>query len=86
VATPAVADFLLPEGFAVPGRRAVLREVRVVGEAGRLAWTRLGERVCGGPEHVADAAPVVLVPGFLAGDASLTALARALRARGHRPY
>jgi pimeloyl-ACP methyl ester carboxylesterase len=86
VATPAVADFLLPEGFAVPGRRAVLREVRVVGEAGRLAWTRLGERVCGGPEHVADAAPVVLVPGFLAGDASLTALARALRARGHRTY
>jgi triacylglycerol lipase len=92
VASSAVADFLLPEGFAVPGRRAVLREVRVVGEAGRLAWTRLGERVCGGRSAyvgdvgLRDLEPVVLVPGFLAGDASLTALARALRAQGHRTY
>jgi triacylglycerol lipase len=92
VATSAVADFLLPEGFAVPGRRAVLREARVVTEAGRLAWTRLGERVCGGRAAYAedvgprDLDPVVLVPGFLAGDATLTALARALRTQGHRTY
>ncbi|HET8663084.1 MAG TPA: alpha/beta fold hydrolase [Nocardioides sp.] len=90
--TSAVADFLLPEGFAVPGRRAVLREVRVVSEAGRLAWTRLGEQVpCRRPryarrETLGDAGPVVLVPGFLAGDATLSALARELRARGHRTY
>jgi triacylglycerol lipase len=92
VASSAVADFLLPEGFAVPGRRAVLREARVVTEAGRLAWTRLGGRVCGGRSAYVegagprDPAPVVLVPGFLAGDASLTALGRALRAQGHRTY
>jgi triacylglycerol lipase len=91
VATFAVADFLVPEGFAAPGRREVLREVRVVTEAGRLAWSRLGERVGGqasyaGPAVLQDADPVVLVPGFLAGDASLSVLARALRAQGHRTY
>jgi pimeloyl-ACP methyl ester carboxylesterase len=86
----AVADFLLPEGYAVPGRRAVLREAAVVNEMGRLAWSRLGER-CGRLSSVdgtgaGDAGPVVLVPGFMAGDATLSALARALRARGHRTY
>jgi pimeloyl-ACP methyl ester carboxylesterase len=92
VATSAVADFLLPDGFAAPGRRAVLREVRVVGEAGHLAWTRLGAHVpCrrstkAVEEVLAEARPVVLVPGFLAGDATLSALARELRARGHRTY
>jgi pimeloyl-ACP methyl ester carboxylesterase len=90
VATFAVADFLLPEGYVVPGRRAVLREAAVVNEVGRLAWSRLGERVSGRPAatrpHPDDAGPVVLVPGFLAGDATLSALARALRTRGHRTY
>jgi triacylglycerol lipase len=88
VATSAVADFLLPEGFAVPGRRAVLREVRVITEAGRLAWTRVCARRSSYADDTAavDADPVVLVPGFLAGDARLSALARALRAQGHRTY
>lgn len=92
MATFAVADFLLPEGFAAPGRGAVLREARVVTEAGRLAWSRLGERVSGrtaayvGRAALRDVDPVVLVPGFMAGDASLSALARALRAQGHRTY
>ena len=90
MATFAVADFLVPEGFVAPGRVAVLREARVVGEAGRLAWSRLGRRV-GHPAYdsgttIGDAEPVVLVPGFLAGDVSLTALARALREQGHRTY
>jgi triacylglycerol lipase len=92
VATFAVADFLIPEGFAAPGRAAVLREVRLVGEAGRLAWSRLGHRVGAGHAAYAgrtllrDADPVVLVPGFMAGDVSLSALARALREQGHRTY
>jgi triacylglycerol lipase len=92
VATFAVADFLLPQGFAVPGRRAVLREAAVVTEVGRLAWSGLGGRICRLQNRYAadvvlsDADPVVLVPGFLAGDVSLAALARALRARGHRTY
>jgi pimeloyl-ACP methyl ester carboxylesterase len=94
VASFAVADFLLPEGFDAPGRAAVLREASVVAEAGRLALSRVGRRLGG---HVAgtpyagagmtrDADPVVLVPGFLAGDATLAALARALREQGHRTY
>lgn len=92
VATFPVADFLLPEGFVAPGRRAVLREARVVTEAGRLAWSRLERRVGGrqasyaGPIALRDTDPVVLVPGFMAGDASLSALARALREQGHRTY
>lgn len=92
MATFAVADFLLPEGFVAPGRRAALREASVLTEAGRLAWSRLGERV--GRRHsvyaggtvLRDVDPVLLVPGFMAGDASLSALARALRAQGHRTY
>lgn len=92
MATFAVADFLVPEGFVAPGRGAVLREVSVVTEAGRLAWSRIGRRVGGpGAPYTAgavlrDVDPVVLVPGFLAGDATLTALARALRDQGHRTY
>jgi pimeloyl-ACP methyl ester carboxylesterase len=82
VATFAVAEFLIPEGFAAPGRRAVLREARLVTEAGHLAWSRLGRRPAPGTHGV----PVVLVPGFLAGDASLAALARVLREHGHRTY
>jgi pimeloyl-ACP methyl ester carboxylesterase len=93
-----VADFLIPEGFSAPRRTAVLRETRVFAEAGLLVWSRLGElgrprSVVGGgrtayTERAAlrDADPVVLVPGFMAGDASLSALARALRDQGHRTY
>jgi pimeloyl-ACP methyl ester carboxylesterase len=85
MATFPVADFLLPDGFAVPGRGAVLREARVLTEAGHLAWSRLGRPGAGSPDR-ADARPVVLVPGFMAGDASLALLARALREQGHRTY
>jgi triacylglycerol lipase len=92
VATFAVADFLLPEGFTVPGRAAVLREASVVTEAGRLALAGMSRRV-GGPRTAyadrgagRDADPVVLVPGFMAGDASLSLMARALRGQGHRTY
>jgi pimeloyl-ACP methyl ester carboxylesterase len=92
----AVADFLLPEGFVPPGRGAVLREASLVTEAGRLAWSGLGARVgrrigrghspYAGRGVLRDGDPVVLVPGFMAGDASLIPLARALRERGHRTY
>jgi pimeloyl-ACP methyl ester carboxylesterase len=90
----AVADFLVPEGFSAPGRAAVLREAAVVTEAGRLAWSRVGDTVLrrarpaayAGGVPLRDVDPVVLVPGFMAGDASLGALARTLRAQGHRTY
>jgi triacylglycerol lipase len=91
VATYSVADFLLPEGYAAPRPVAVLREARVVAEAGRLAWSRLGRRVLSHPayaghEVVRDVDPVMLVPGFLAGDASLALMGRVLREHGHRTY
>jgi triacylglycerol lipase len=92
VATFGVADFLLPEGFTAPGRAAVLREATLITEAGRLAVARLGRRI-GGPHRAyaergaaRDADPVVLVPGFMAGDGSLTMMAHSLRAEGHRTY
>ena len=40
----------------------------------------------GGAATSRDADPVVLVPGFMAGDATLSALAQALREQGHRTY
>jgi triacylglycerol lipase len=96
VATFAVADFLLPDGFVAPGRAAVLREARVVTELGRLAWARWGLRIGGHGVPGAgrdvrqdvprDVGPVVLIPGLLAGDATLSALSSALREQGHRTY
>ena len=86
------ADFLLPEGYAAPRRASVLREARVVTEAGRFAVTSIGRRVAGprrayaGDAAPRDVDPVVLVPGFMAGDASLSILSAALRDRGHRTY
>ena len=87
-----MASFLLPDGYARPPLVAVLREGRVVGEAGRHVVRRVGDRRARlataytartTPRH---ADPVVLVPGFLAGDLSLAFMARALRQRGFRTY
>jgi triacylglycerol lipase len=55
-------------------------ELRYSGElASLLAYTTLRP-----PRRRADAAPVLLVPGFMAGDASLAVMRRWLRRRGHR--
>ncbi len=92
MATFSVADFLLPEGYAAPRPAAVLREASVVTEAGRLAWSRIGRRMArprrpyAGHAALRDVDPVVLVPGFMAGDVSLAILSHALRDRGHRTY
>ncbi len=88
---PTMGTFLLPEGFAAPGLAAVLREGSVVGEAGRHVLWAAGERRTRRhtPYAVRGAVrrePVVLVPGFLAGDGSLALMARSLRRRGHRTY
>ena len=73
-----------------PGLVAVLRERSVVGEAGRHVVWAAGDRrrstaSYGGPA-AAYREPVVLVPGFLAGDLTLRLMAQALRRRGHRTY
>jgi triacylglycerol lipase len=70
----------------------VLRERSVVVEAGRYAVMSLDER----RRHRATSyatrgvprteEPVILVPGFMAGDATLHAMSRTLRRRGFRTY
>jgi triacylglycerol lipase len=71
---------------------AVLREGSLVAEAGRYALRSAGRRRerRSAPyterRTVREADPVLLVPGFMAGDSSLTFMSRALRAEGYRTY
>jgi pimeloyl-ACP methyl ester carboxylesterase len=87
-----LADFLLPQGFTCPPSAAVLREGSAVTEIGRYALRAAGSRRArrGTPyaAHVGTrhGDPVVLVPGFLAGDGTLALMARTLRAEGFRTY
>jgi triacylglycerol lipase len=87
-----MGSFLLPDGFRRPRPLAVLREGSVVLEAGRCAIESLDERR---RQHATSYAtrqqprteePVILVPGFMAGDATLRAMSRTLRRRGFRTY
>jgi len=55
-------------------------ELRYSGELMRL----LADAKLRSPRRVPDAGPVLLIPGFMAGDASLTLLRQWLRRRGHR--
>ena len=92
VSTSAEAHFLLPTGFAVPSLAAVLRESSAVAEIGRYALRAAGDRRARrGSSYASDAGtrladPVILVPGFLAGDVMLALMAGALRAHGFRTY
>lgn len=87
-----LADFLLPDGFARPRAHAVIGESRVIGEAGRYAWEALSQR--GERRHAPYATraamrneePVLLVPGFMAGDGTLALMRRALQQQGLRTY
>ncbi len=85
--------FLCPSGYAGPtGLRAIAREGSAVTEAVRFARRHAAERLgrrttpyaTRAPEPGLD--PVVLVPGFMAGDGSMSLLARHLRRLGHRTY
>jgi pimeloyl-ACP methyl ester carboxylesterase len=88
----ALADFLLPEGFAAPAVGAVLREGSAVVEIGRFALRAAGDRRARRELPYAERAgsrlgdPVLLVPGFLAGDGTLALMSRSLRAQGFRAY
>ena len=87
-----LASFLRPVGFDRPTAAAVLRERSFVGEAGRYALRLVGDRLDGRSTSYLDRVPtrthdpVILVPGFLAGDASLGLMARSLRSQGFRTY
>lgn len=85
--------FLCPAGYAGPtGLRAIARESSAVVEAGRLvrrtAIDRLHRRDTpyAARSAVRSPDPVVLVPGFMAGDASLLLMSRHLRKLGFRSY
>ncbi|WP_460851540.1 esterase/lipase family protein [Nocardioides montaniterrae] len=80
-----LAPFLLPEGYARPRLSALLHERRVVEEAGR-AVVRRGVGLVRRPVGGGDADPILLVPGFLAGDWTLVGLAERLRREGFRTY
>lgn len=85
------AAFLTPEGFSQPSVAAVLREGSLVTEAGRYAVQALGSRGARrrtplGSRPVRVSEPVLMVPGFLAGDSSLGPMSRMLRHQGFRTY
>lgn len=88
-----MAPYLLPEGYGRPPLAALLREGTIVGEAGRLALHRSGQRQVRRRTPLARRAaatrtadPVLLVPGFCAGDWTLASIAKGLRAEGFRTY
>lgn len=88
-----LGSFLLPSGFRRPAVGAVLREGSVLAEAGRYALAsraeRRGDREASYLERSmarGGGDPVLLVPGFMAGDYTLAGMARALRRRGYRTY
>ena len=89
---PRLGSFLLPDGFRRPRALDVLREGSVVLEAGRYAVASLDERRRRWATSYAGRAvprtgePVILVPGFMAGDLTLHAMSRTLRRRGFRTY
>lgn len=86
-----LADFLLPHGFSMPHPAAVLREGSAATELGRYALRAASDRrsrrssaYASRPTRHGD--PVLLVPGFLAGDGTLALMSRSLRADGFRTY
>jgi triacylglycerol lipase len=86
-----MAAFLTPEGFSQPSAAAVLREGSVLTEAARYAVQAFGARGARrrtpyGSHPVRVTEPVLLVPGFMAGDSSLGPMSRSLRHQGFRTY
>lgn len=87
-----MGSFLLPDGFAPPPLRALASEHSVVREAGRLVLHRSAQQRARRRRSWAErhrprrAEPVLLIPGFLAGDWTLTALSGELRREGFRTY
>jgi triacylglycerol lipase len=91
VSDSTLGDFLLPTGFSRPALLAVLREGLVVREAGRYAaGAARGRRTTTRTPYASSGTfrgdPVLLVPGFIAGDGSLSLMSRRLRQRGFRTY
>jgi pimeloyl-ACP methyl ester carboxylesterase len=87
-----MGSFLCPPGYAGPrGVRALVREASAVSEAARFVRRSAADRrhrreTPYALRSVDHGDPVVLVPGFLAGDGTLGLMARHLRTLGYRTY
>jgi triacylglycerol lipase len=88
-----LGTFLLPAGFDSPaGLRALARETSTIVEAGRLIRRSRADRRArallpyAGTHRVPPHDPVLLVPGFMAGDATLAGMSMFLRHQGFRTY
>lgn len=82
-----LAEYLCPPGFAGPsGLRALVSEARVLREARHLACPLTTSRFVRGRRPRGDDQPVLLIPGFLAGDVTLKPMAARLRSDGYRTY
>ncbi|MCW2867456.1 MAG: hypothetical protein JWR20_1644, partial [Marmoricola sp.] len=83
----------MPEGFGGPtGMRALARETSTLVEATRLVRRNRTDRRARavlpyvGSHRTLPHDPVLLVPGFMAGDATLHAMSTFLRHQGFRTY
>ncbi|MCW2710190.1 MAG: hypothetical protein JWP24_384, partial [Marmoricola sp.] len=88
-----LGSFLLPAGFDGPtGVRALSREASAIVEGARLVRRSRSDRRArallpyAGSHRVPAHAPVLLVPGFMAGDTTLKAMSVFLRHQGFRTY
>ncbi len=87
-----LGSFLCPPGYAGPtGLRAIAREGSAVVEGARFLRRRAHDRrQHRGTPYAMRAAdgllPVVLIPGFMAGDGTLGLMSRHLRGLGYRTY
>ena len=84
-----LGSFLCPPGYAGPGLCAIAREGSAAVEAARFVRRTAGDRlrrVHSAPDPDRALEPVVLVPGFMAGDSSLMLMSRHLRKLGYRTY
>lgn len=89
----ALGSFLRPDGFDGPrGLRALGREGSAVTELGSFVRRSRQDRrerrslPYAGPHRAAAIDPVLLVPGFMAGDSTLAGMAAFLRNQGFRTY
>ncbi len=88
-----IGSFLQPTGFAGPsGVSSLARELSTVTEAARLFRRTRAERRSrallpyAGSHRVPAHDPVLLIPGFMAGDPTLKAMSSMLRQQGFRTY
>jgi pimeloyl-ACP methyl ester carboxylesterase len=88
-----MGDFLRPAGFVGPqGLRALSREGSVALEVARyVRRSRSDRKVRSGspyahPHRQHGLEPVLLIPGFMAGDGTLKGMAAMLRGAGYRTY